>query len=108
MYLELSGNEREDRAVVIAVGRADNTPSSSRVQIVFLHQPPHLLRIHDDPTVTELGIDAAIAIALELVGDGTDLRNDRLVGGLARRLGIAAGSRDRRLMRWKRSCPPVC
>ena len=93
MNFEAFRDEREDEAVVIAVGRADETPSSSRIQVVRFHQPTHLLRIHDDPTVAEFGVDAAVAIPLELVGDGADLRDDHLVGGLAERLGVETRSR---------------
>ena len=90
MNLELPGHEWMDRAVVIAVGGSGEAPAPPRVQIVLPHQPPHLLGVDDEAAVTELGIDAAVAIALEVVGDGPDLRNDPLIVGLALRLGIVA------------------
>lgn len=81
--LEVPGDERKDRPVVIAVDGSDKATPAPRVQVVFLHQPPDLLGIDDEPAVTELGIDAAIAVGLERVGDSADLRDDRLIVGPA-------------------------
>jgi hypothetical protein len=94
LHLELLGHERMDRAVAIAVGGSDEAPTPTPVQVVLPHQPPNLFAVDDEVAVTELGIDAVIAIALEVVGDGTDLRDDLLVAGFALELGIKAGSRD--------------
>jgi hypothetical protein len=44
--------------------------------------------------VAEFGADAAIAVALEGVGDGADLRDDRPVPELALGFSVEAGTRD--------------
>jgi hypothetical protein len=94
MDLEFPSHERMDRTVVIAVGGPDEPPSPSRVEIMLPHQPPHLLGVDEEAAVTELGIDAAVAIALERVGDGPDLRDDLLVPALALGFGVETGARD--------------
>lgn len=92
--LEILRHERVDRTIVIAVGGSDETPAPPRVQVVLPHQPPNLLGVDDKAAVAEFGVDAAIAVALEHVGDGADLRDDLLVAGPALRLGVEAGPRD--------------
>ena len=82
MDLEVARHEREDRPVVVAVGGAGEAPSSPRVEVVLAHQPADLLCIDDVAAVAEFGADAAVAVALEDVGDGADLRDEFGIGRL--------------------------
>jgi hypothetical protein len=53
---------------------------------MFNRPAPH--GIPDSPAVAELGADAAVAVELELVGDGARLRNDLVVGQSCLRRGV--------------------
>ena len=92
--LEVPRDEREDRPVVVAVGGAGEAPSSPWVEVVLAHQPADLLGVDDKAAVAELGADAAVAVALELVGDRADLRDDLGIGRLALRRGVEGGARQ--------------
>ena len=61
---------------MIAVGRGDEAPATPRLQVVLTHQPAHLLGVHDDALMAQLGADAAIAVGFELVGDRADEGDD--------------------------------
>jgi hypothetical protein len=63
MDLEVPHDEGVDRPVMVAVGGADEAPSSPRVEVVLAHQPAHLLGIDDVAAMAELGADAAVAVA---------------------------------------------
>jgi hypothetical protein len=63
------GPVREDRAVVITVGRRDEPPATPRLQVVRAHQPADLLAVDDDTLVAECGANAAVAVGLEFVAD---------------------------------------
>ena len=90
--LEVPRDEREDRPVVVAVGGAGEAPSSPWVEVVLAHQPADLLGIDDMAAMAELGADAAVAVALEVVGDRADLRDDLGVGRLCLRRGVEGGA----------------
>ncbi len=92
MNLEVARDEREDRPVVAAVGRAGEAPSSPWVEVVLAHQPADLLGIDDMAAMAELGADAAVAVALENVGDGAYLRNDLVVGQPCLWRGVVGGA----------------
>ncbi len=87
MNLEVPGDEGIDRSVMVAVGGADETPPFPRIEIVLAHQPANLLGIDDVATMAELGADATVAVALEVVGDRVDLGDDLRV----RWLGLGCG-----------------
>ena len=92
MDLEVARDKREDRPVVVAVGGAGETPSSPWVEVVLAHKPADLLGIHDNAAVAEFGADAAVAVALELVGDGADFSDELRGGRLLRRRGVEGGA----------------
>ena len=94
MDLEVARDEREDQPVMIAVGGAGETPPSSWVEVMLAHQPADLLGIDDVAAVAQLGADAAVAVAFELVGDGPDLRDDLGVGQPGLRRGVEGGARQ--------------
>ncbi|MDF2231712.1 hypothetical protein P2H44_04030 [Albimonas sp. CAU 1670] len=94
MSLELARDEREDRAVVIAIGGPDEAPPGPRVEIVRLQQATAHSRVNDVAPVTELGADASIVLALERVRDGADLGDDLLVAQHFDRRGVEARPRD--------------
>ena len=71
----------EDRLVMIAVGGGDEAPAALRLQAMLAHQPADLLGVDDDALMAQLGADPPIAIALELVADRRDPRDDRGVVG---------------------------
>ncbi len=52
---ELARDEREDRAVVAAIGGEGEAPSSTLVEVVLAHQPADLLGIDDVAAMAELG-----------------------------------------------------
>jgi hypothetical protein len=85
--LELSCDKREDRPVMIAVGRAGEAPPSPWVEVVLAHEPADLLAVDGVAAVTELGADPAIAVAFEDLGDRPDPGDDL---GL-RRLSLGSG-----------------
>jgi hypothetical protein len=92
--LEVARDEREDRPVVVAVGGAGETPSSPRVEVVLAHQAADLLGIDDMAAVAEFGADPAVAVALEGVGDGADLRDDLGIGRFPVGRSIEGGARQ--------------
>ena len=92
--LEVPRDERVDRPVVVAVGGTGETTSSPWVEVVLTHQPADLLGIDDMAAVAELGVDTAIAVALELVGDRPDLGDGLQVGRSAFRRGVIGGARQ--------------
>jgi hypothetical protein len=93
--LEVARDEREDRPVVVAVvavGGAGEAPSSPWVEVVLAHQPADLLGIDDVTAMPELGADSAVAVALELVGDGVDFSDELRVRQLLLRRGVEGGA----------------
>ena len=60
-----------------AVGGAGEARPVPGVEVVLAHQPAHLLGIDHLAAVAQLGADAAVAVALELVGDRSDLGDER-------------------------------
>ena len=93
--MERGGPGREGTiSPAVAVGRAGEAPPSPWVEVMLAHQPADLLGIDDMAAVAELGADTAIAVALELVGDRPDLRDDLQVGRPAFRRGVIVGARQ--------------
>jgi hypothetical protein len=85
--LVVVGDEGKDRRVVVAVGGAGEASPAPRVQVGLAHEAADLLGVDDMAAMTKLGANAAVAVALEGVGDRPHLRDDLLVGrlGLRRR-----------------------
>lgn len=52
---------------MIAVGGGDEAAPGPRLQIVFAHQSPDLLVVHDHALLAQRYGDAAIPVSLELV-----------------------------------------
>src|SRR5690606_38546491 len=70
---------REDRTVVIAVGGDDEAAPGPRLQIVFAHQSPDLLVVHDYALLAQRGADAAIPVSLELVANREHCLDNRSI-----------------------------
>ncbi len=83
---------REDRAVVIAVGRGDEPSPDLRMQIVFAHEAANLLVVHDNTLLPQGRTDAAVAV--ELVADREHRFDDRGVVGRPFWAVIISGTRD--------------
>jgi len=88
MDLEVHGDVREYRAVVVAVGGGDEAAPALRLQAALAHDAADLLGVDDQPAVTELGSDAPVAVGRESLTDRLDLRDDCRLGGLCRRRGM--------------------
>lgn len=74
--LEVPGDERIDRSVMVAVGGAGETPPFARIEIMFAHQTAHFLAVDEVATMAKLGPDASVAGAFEDIGDRPDLGDD--------------------------------
>ena len=62
----------------------EKTPPRRWVELVLAHEPAHLLGIDHAAAATQLGADATVAVALELVGDAADLGDEAAVRELLR------------------------
>src|SRR5215471_1830314 len=89
------GEVREDRAIVVAVGRDDKTPAGPHGKPVFFHQSHDLFVIDDTALGPQLDSDAPVAVGRPL---GTDLLDafdePRLLNQLALGLVIVRRSRE--------------
>jgi hypothetical protein len=79
---------------MVAVGRDHIAPTPFRVQVVLGHEPAHLLCVHHQAAVAQLGVDAPIPIGGIFFGDRRDLGQYSPFVGRRRRSRIEAGTRD--------------
>ena len=86
----VAGEVREDRAVAIAVSRGHEPPAGLGLHVVLAHQATDFLGVHHQPSMAQLGANAAIAIGLELIADRRHSRDHLPIIGL-HRWGIVIG-----------------
>src|SRR5512144_3312303 len=65
-----------------ALGGRGKPPAALRLQIMFTHDTANFLSVDDHPLMPQLGTDAPIAVALELLADREDARDDLGIVGL--------------------------
>ena len=83
------GKVREDRSIVVAVGRCNEPPARPHGQAVFLHQPHDLLVVGDTAFAMQLGSHAPVAVSGPLGADRLNLLDKPcLADGLEFRLGV--------------------
>ena len=78
MDLETLGNIGVYGAVVTAVGRNHIAAPPPWIQTVLAHDAPHLLRVHDELAVPQLGCDTAISIVPTGFSDRPDFTDQRV------------------------------
>ena len=94
MDLEVSGDVRKDRPVMVAARRRDIAAPPLRVEVVLPHDAPDLLGVHHQAAVTQLGADAPVSIGFGSLADRLDLGDDGRLPDGYRRLGVEAGARE--------------
>ena len=73
----MAGKVREDRTVVVAVGRSHESLAALGLKVVLAHETADLLGIDDYAAMAQLGANSAIAIGFKLIADCHHGRDDQ-------------------------------